>query len=266
MIIHRIESQHKYNKEQRSTVISFNDCGLIHAKKNWLHKKRFLEKYELIYVTEGSLHLYIDNAQVTLAEDDLIVIAPYKTIGGFKKSSTPTAFFWADFITDDAEHFGISTKQIHINQPDKIRALLEDLMSASQQKNINDYTLDSFLLFLFHHINTNAENNSHQQLIVHKISNYIEEHISEPLTVDTIADVFKYNKDYISRLFKNFYGISLKNYINKQKINLSKKLLTTSNYTVKDISNLLGYNDSNLFTKFFKYHENMSPSDFRNQA
>jgi YesN/AraC family two-component response regulator len=264
MIIHKIQNQHKYNKEQRSTFIDCNDCGMIHAPNNWKHKRRFLEKYELIFVSEGILFLQVDGSPITLNVNDLIIIPPYKTISGTQESKMHTSFYWVDFLTDDSEHFGIVTNQIRINHPDRLTSLLDKLAALTKQKNSdNDFTKDSLLLLILHLINENTSQNSPQHMIINKISSYIETNISKPLTVEMVADALKYNKDYISRLIKSHYGISLKDYISKQKLNLAKKLLTTSNYSIRDISDLLGYDDSNLFTKFFKYHENMSPNHYR---
>jgi AraC-type DNA-binding domain-containing proteins len=264
MIIHKPQNTKKYNKENKSYFLDFINCGLIQAQKNWIHKKRFLEKYELIYVTEGNLYLQIDRNNRVLSKNDLIIIPPYKTISGTKESEIETSFFWVDFLTDNAENFGVISNLIHINQPDKINTLLEELRSISDQKNISDFTKDSFLLLLFHQIKKSVEQNSIQHMIIIKFCNYIENNITKPLTAQMVADALKYNKDYLCRVIKKYYGISLIDYINKQKINLAKKLLSTSNYSIKEISNYLGYDDSNLFTKYFKYHEKISPLQYRN--
>lgn len=264
MIIHKVQNPHKYNKEQSSYYLTFIDCGLIHAPKNWMHKKRFLDKYELIYVTQGNLFLQIDNISITLEENNVIIIPPYKTISGTQESLQKTSFFWLDFLTDNADNYGVITQQTQIKEPSVFYDLLKELTTITQLNNICDFTKDSFLLLLFYQIKKSIEENSPKHLIVLKICNYIEKNISQPLTVEMVADALKYNKDYLCRAIKSYYGISLKDYINKQKINLSKKLLITSNYSIKDISDLLGYYDSNLFTKYFKYHEKMSPTQFRN--
>lgn len=44
--------------------------------------------------------------------------------------------------------------------------------------------------------------------------NYIDEHYAEPITLDTVSDVFGYNKYYFSRLFNRYVGENLNNYVN----------------------------------------------------
>jgi len=45
---------------------------------------------------------------------------------------------------------------------------------------------------------------------------------------------------------------------------LAKNLLISTNYSVKQIAFMLDYKEENLFIKFFKYHERVSPTNFRN--
>jgi YesN/AraC family two-component response regulator len=84
------------------------------------------------------------------------------------------------------------------------------------------------------------------------------------VTVSEIADHYGYNVDYIGKLFKANFGLSLKKYIALQRLNLAKDLLLTTMLSVKQIAGEIGYEDENAFVKFFVYHEKMSPTVFRN--
>ena len=87
--------------------------------------------------------------------------------------------------------------------------------------------------------------------------------------VNTIVNkngkLYGYNTDYIGKLFKSNFNISLKKYIDLQRLNLAKDLLMTTLKSVKQIAYEIGYTDENLFIKFFMYHEKMSPTVFRNK-
>ena len=66
-------------------------------------------------------------------------------------------------------------------------------------------------------------------------------------------------------MFNDAYGKGLKEYINEQKIAHIKNLLLTSNYPVKRLADILGYDNENQFINYFKYHTGLSPTKFRNQ-
>ena len=57
--------------------------------------------------------------------------------------------------------------------------------------------------------------------------------------------------------------MSIKEYLNKEKIELSKRLLQTSELSITAIAKMLGWDEMNLFVKFFKYHEGTTPSQYR---
>ena len=71
--------------------------------------------------------------------------------------------------------------------------------------------------------------------------------------------------DYIGKLFKKAYGISIKKYIAQEKLKRARELLATTDLSVKQIAQELNYEDENLFTKFFVYHEKISPAAFKKQ-
>jgi len=96
------------------------------------------------------------------------------------------------------------------------------------------------------------------------IRDYINENISENLTVTDIAEHFQYNKDYIIKLFKEKYGISIKKYVNTRRIAVAKRLLITSDLSVQQVGLSVGFDDIELFQKYFKYHERVTPQQYRN--
>ena len=84
------------------------------------------------------------------------------------------------------------------------------MINLSHHNKTADFTMDATLIYYYRN-NKSIEESSSQHLIINKVINYVESNI-EPLTVEMVADALKYNKDYISRIVKNYYGISLKVY------------------------------------------------------
>ena len=68
---------------------------------------------------------------------------------------------------------------------------------------------------------------------------------------------------YLSRLFKKEMGKNFSDYVTDFKITLAKEMLETTNLSVTDISNDLGFSDSGYFIKQFKKHEGVTPAMFR---
>ncbi len=102
--------------------------------------------------------------------------------------------------------------------------------------------------------------------LMQKAVDYINQNLGNPLSVDVVCDYLKYNRDYVSKQFLSCYGITMKKYIDNKRVALSKQLLLTSNMSLNQIAEAVGFENAQQFYKFFKYHEKLSPSDFRDGA
>ncbi|MCD8230395.1 MAG: response regulator [Clostridiales bacterium] len=105
------------------------------------------------------------------------------------------------------------------------------------------------------------ENEIHE--IVAKAKRYINSHLSEELSVGSIAEIFFVSPNYFSRLFKRTTGIGCNEYIVSKRIEKACMLLETTNLNTGKIAMLVGYNDTNYFSMTFKKHCGVSPTRYR---
>ena len=91
----------------------------------------------------------------------------------------------------------------------------------------------------------------------------IDENFMMLKTVDDVTTKIGYNKLYFNRLFKDYTGVSIAEYIRKKKMDESTHLLTHTNYTVEKISEIIGYSDIKSFYNAFKKIIGTSPGEYR---
>ncbi len=72
-----------------------------------------------------------------------------------------------------------------------------------------------------------------------------------------------YTKEHICRVFKKHFGMTLTEYLNKQRLDLAASLLTYSDKSVLSISMELGFSSVSYFNKIFKKRYKLSPLSFR---
>lgn len=82
-------------------------------------------------------------------------------------------------------------------------------------------------------------------------------------SLEAMAEKVFLSPSRLSHLFKQSLGISLVQWRELQRISESKKLLYFSNISISNIAKSLGYEDSLYFSKIFKKHTGLSPSEFR---
>lgn len=106
----------------------------------------------------------------------------------------------------------------------------------------------------------NKQNNKH----ISAAKDYIQKHYSEySLSLDVVAQNIGIHPNYLSRLFKETLNINFVEYLNKQRIEKAKVLLSTTQMTVRDIGFEVGFNSVQNYIRVFKKIEKMTPTQFR---
>ncbi len=101
--------------------------------------------------------------------------------------------------------------------------------------------------------------------LINKIAQYIREHLDEDISLNLLSDKFALNAQYISQLFKNQIGVNFLSYLTSIRMQKAKSLLLSSAKTIVEVSQAVGYNDYRVFTKVFKKHVGVSPSQYRKE-
>lgn len=95
------------------------------------------------------------------------------------------------------------------------------------------------------------------------IKNYMHHHYRENITLDLLSQVVCLNKYYLAHIFKKVVGISPIEYLNQIRINESKVLLETTNYSIVEIANITGFSSQSFFAQTFKRITGTTPSAWR---
>jgi len=95
------------------------------------------------------------------------------------------------------------------------------------------------------------------------ICNYINEHCSENLTLDEIAERAGFSKFHFTRLFKQFTNITFYKYLNQKRIAKAELLLTDKSLSITEIALRSGFSSLSAFIRMFKIIKHCTPTDFR---
>lgn len=101
---------------------------------------------------------------------------------------------------------------------------------------------------------------------VEKVANYIEYNFSEDFSIEELAEFSHMHPSHLMRTFKKEYGITIGGYQRKIRIEEAKKLLSESNLSVTEVAFMVGFNDSQYFSRIFKKEVLVSPKQFKLQS
>lgn len=95
-----------------------------------------------------------------------------------------------------------------------------------------------------------------------KLLTYLDEHIDDELSLDTLAEKFYVSKYHIAHIFKDTFGISIHQYIMKKRLALCKEALL-SNDSITQVYSSFGFGDYSSFYRAFKKEYGDSPKDYK---
>lgn len=97
-----------------------------------------------------------------------------------------------------------------------------------------------------------------------KVKDFIFENYSDKvLNVSMLGDKFNMTPTYLSKLFKNYTGKSLLDFINMVRIEKAKELLEQEELTVAQVAEMVGFSNSNAFIRVFKKYEGITPGKYK---
>jgi len=105
--------------------------------------------------------------------------------------------------------------------------------------------------------------NEHFSECVTKTLNYLCANYSKKILLNDLAQETHMSKFHLSRLFRQATGASPIEYLMRVRINKAKELLRQTTYTVSQVSEKIGMENTSYFIKFFRRHEKMSPGEYR---
>jgi YesN/AraC family two-component response regulator len=100
-----------------------------------------------------------------------------------------------------------------------------------------------------------------------EVSQYIEANYFDiNLNLNSISSHFSVSPSYLSKKFKDEYGISIIDYLYKTRISNSLKLISNTSLKISDIAQMVGFQDSNAYIRIFKAYQGCTPGKYKNSV
>ena len=94
--------------------------------------------------------------------------------------------------------------------------------------------------------------NKTKSRIISEVLDYIEKHYNEKLSLSELAKKSLYQPSYFSMMFRECYGMTITDYIQKKRIENACRLLRGTDLSVDEIGRRIGHNDDVKFYRYFK--------------
>lgn len=125
--------------------------------------------------------------------------------------------------------------------------------------------IDRLKISLFENRISHHETATGEPRPILKITSYLQDHLSEEISLSLLSQQFHLNPQYISQLFRSEIGVNFLTYLTDIRLEHAKKLLISTDLSITDIAMESGYSDYRVFTKVFKKSEGITPSRYRHE-
>ena len=234
--------------------------------------------YAIIHITDGEALYATEKNEYRLSAGDMLFIPKEEPL--IKNHENSSAYSRQliqfnrssfDDIFHDIPDFFINNA-IFIPQHSAVRHGMTYIFSniheyAAAKRDESDFMILTYIAQLMTKIKEfQNHNGEHGELRakknIIKITDYIDENITSPINLDSIAQYLYMDKSYICRLFKSGTGITINTYINTKKIELAKNMLSEGS-SPRAVCVSCGFNDYSTFYRAFKRHTGAAPEEFR---
>lgn len=249
------------------------------AKYHYIDRSSGCPENVLIYCTRGSGWFKIDDQIYEVSENQFVILPANIPHRYGASERDPWSIYWIHFKGYKSALFAeMYGKTISISPADNSRIderfkLFEEiynvLLESHEEKMLqySNFCLAYFLgsiSYIEAYRNSNTRNKYGTSLI-NLATHYMNENIEKKLKLNDIADHFGYSASYFYRLFYKNMGIPPIEYFNQLKIQRSCHHLLNSAMHVNQIAVKVGFDDPYYFSRMFKKHTGMSPTQYREQ-
>lgn len=147
-----------------------------------------------------------------------------------------------------------------------LKQIWEIAATESSTRDMEIYEKLTALLTLLMGVGENTESRPRKiskKQNLQNVKDFLDQNYQEKITLDKLSEKFFINKFYLTRLFKEQFGISINNYLIQVRITHAKMLLRYSDMSIEKIGQDCGINDANYFSRVFKKQEGISPGEYR---
>ena len=243
--------------------------------------------YEFYFFLEGDISIQIDKETFPIKHGDILLVPPmipHHPIIHSLEIPYRRFVFWVscdywNYLMQISPDYGYlmqyvqtSRQYIFHNDPitfntvqSKILRLLEEIhserfgRSAQISLCVNDLVLCLNRLIYERTVPhpQNEELDLYQQLL-----KYIEQHLDEDLSLETLSKKFYVSKYHIAHIFTDNLGISIHQYITKKRLTLCREAILGKS-SITEVYMTFGFGDYSSFYRAFKKEYGISPKDYR---
>jgi len=214
-----------------------------------------IDYYDLTMVVKGELSYLVNNEHILLQSNDVILLPPGTVRSRFERDNTVN-YISFNFYTDEKIDLPLLMKGALTGEILSLfTAFTPQYLSGQTRGKEKASNIVGYILEVLTEFNISISRNHH----IRKAIKYINEHVSEPITLTDLASVLHLTREYTANIFKKETGMTVSAFVNDRKLSLASDMLRSGDVSIGEIAKSLGYENYGYFSRIFKKKFGISP-------
>lgn len=265
--------------KDNSTPLVVGSCGTYRLKTRpklptyWQKGRR---DYQILYVANGKTHFWFDGKKEIVSAGHMVLYKPEEIQKYVYYLEDNPEVFWIHFTGSDVKNIlayhGISLDE-HVFYcgvlPD-YKALFRKII---QELQLCRYGYEDYIASLFNDILLLVDRQQHEQKKatgnvqeqIERAAAYFNENYNTKISIDDYAESLHISTNWFIHNFKQYAGMSPAQYILSLRMVNAQSLLERTTYNIKEISEIVGYENPLYFSRVFKKEIGKSPAQYRKE-
>ena len=269
------------DKEKRFGDLKLYQIGELYCQNNSIVPEHRQDVFEITYVTDGKGACFTNGCKIDLKKGDIHVSLANDRHSIQSDSVEPLRYYFLAFelylshpfynrLKQFEHDFASAKKRTCVDKFNLSEIFVRCLAEFANPNEFSELLVEGFLnqIIVYTFQDYNFEEYTYHPVIndkenlVYNLINYIEENLLSIKSMDDIFHNFNYSRSHLSHIFSAFMGVSLYSYLTECKLKKAAELLKSGQYTITQISELLGYSTIHSFSRSFKLKYGVSPNSF----
>lgn len=248
------------------------DCQKLYGRNIGSIRENGRSDYHILFITEGTCFIRENGVEIPVNAGSVILYLPHERQEYYVKEGIKTTSYYVHFSGTGCERvlkdFGISSRYFHVGKAPRAEELFRRMIEEYYFKRpYSDKLCASYLYSILGLLGRKRLFSDDDSV---KSSNRIEQ-VCRKMIQDYTADVdiaayaseCNVSTSRFLHLFKESTGASPGNYISSIRIKKACELLENTDLSILNVAEQVGICDQNYFSRLFKKHMGVSPSEYR---
>lgn len=274
-----------YLGEAHEDIVDISKPILVTAAGHYrVHTSRVIETerpngrgdYQLLYVAAGKAHFYFDGKERIIAKGNMVLFRPGETQIYYLYAAEKPETYWVHFTGSDVDllldYYQMPTDENVFftgTSPDYqwiFRQMIQELqLQRANYEDLLHMHLRHIFLLINRYLKEGKQTGTEMLDEIERATHYFNENYNQQIVIEKYAEEHLMTPCWFIQNFKRVTKYSPMQYILSLRITNAMNLLDNTEYNVSQIAAAVGYDNSQYFSRLFRKHTGLSPTEYKNR-